>query len=207
MRCLKILRPFKNSSYQFFMQWFADACEDVGIEGVDNVNLPWKLRLVAAKCRLSRQMTCLNKGKEVLVVPCGGYPDSFCFPFGYNHDIVPVMWDTWPRYHKRIVASFRRHRVRVAFFTQGDVANKIQEAIPEVKCHWIPEGVDTAQYDAGRVLEERHVDLLELGRLHECFHSAVTPLGGGGGNYSVDPRMAYFSKILQPCDRALPVQR
>ena len=53
---LKILRAFKNSSYQFFLQWFADACEEAGVAGIDNIKIHPKVRLLIAKSRLSRQL-------------------------------------------------------------------------------------------------------------------------------------------------------
>lgn len=178
MKQLKILRPFNYSSYQYFMQWFVDACEGAGIEGVDNIQMPWKIRLFVARSRISSQLSFVCRHNHVLIVPCGGYPDSFCFPFGYTHEIVPVLWDTWPRYHDRIVSSFRRHCVKVAFFTQRMVAEKIHALLPNVACHWLPEGINEAVYIKGERLSARSHNVLELGRLNQDYHSAI--MGGGG---------------------------
>jgi len=170
---MKILRPFNNSSYQSFLQWFDEACEDRGIRAIIPLNIPWELRLVVAKLRLSRRLPLVISSGEKLIVPCGGYPDSFAFPFAYTHEIIPVLWDTWPRYHSRLIASLKRHRVRLAFFTQRQVAKKVSEALPYVKCVWLPEGIKIDGYKKGKNLSERKIDLLELGRLMQRFHHAV----------------------------------
>lgn len=171
---LKILRPFKKSSYQFHMQWFANACEESGIDAINPVNLPWSIRLLIAKLRMSRRLPFLSRiSKDVILVPGFGYPDSFVFPFAYVREIVPFLWDTWPRYHNRIVRSFNRHGTRLAFFTQRRSAEIIHEMMPATKCVWIPEGIDTGEYLPGGELNERSIDLLELGRLLPRFHDAI----------------------------------
>ena len=174
-----LLRPFMNSSYQYFMQWFGEACERFGMEFVASPSIPWKVRLAVAKFRLSFKLPEIVCSRKILVVPCGGYPDSFAFPFAYTHEIIPVLWDTWPRYHERIVKSFIRHNVRLAFFTQRQVAEMIQLRLPQVHCVWLPEGIKTSCYQSGDRLDRRTIDLLELGRLLPRFHSAVK-----GGSFS-----------------------
>ena len=176
---LKILRAFKNSSYQFFLQWFADACEEAGVAGIDNIKIHPKVRLLIAKSRLSRQLPFLKKSDMILIVPCCGYPDSFCFPFGYTYDIVPVLWDTWPRYHNRIILSFKRHHVKIAFFTQRIVAEKMQSLLPDTECRWLPEGINAAAYSKGDLLSVRSTDVLEFGRVNTAYHAAISARRGG----------------------------
>lgn len=170
---VQILFPPTLSSYQFFLQDFSNACVEVGIGVKQGIGLPWKVRLVAAKLRLSRRVGCPSSDSRRLLVPCGGYPDSFAFPYGYAHEIVPVLWDTWPRYHCRLLASFRRHRIRLAFFTQRQVAEWVQGQLGGVRCVWLPEAVKTAGYKRGKNLVERSINVLELGRLMHPFHDAI----------------------------------
>ena len=149
------------------------ACEGVGIKPIAPYAIPWRIRLVVAKLRLSLRLGWFRSKSRIIIVPCAGYPDSFTFPYGYLNEIVPVLWDTWPRYHERLVSSFKRHRVRLAFFTQRQVANLIRVRMPWVKCVWLPEAVDPAGYIKGNDLQYRSIDVLELGRLMSRFHEQI----------------------------------
>lgn len=177
---LSVLRPPKLSKHQFFLQWFVEACCESGISALDSVMLPWKMRQMVAKFRLSRHLACFAKLHSApLIVPCAGYPDSFAFPFAYTREIVPVLWDTWPRYHDRIVSSFKRHKIRLAFFTQSRVAEKIVGLLPDVKCVWLPEGIKPDCYLMGDKLESREIDVLEMGRVLHRYHDAISARGCG----------------------------
>lgn len=169
-----VLEPQKLSEYQYFLQWFVDACRKKGLSCKESMYLHRNLRLLIAKSRLSRTISWMARGRTKLIVPCGGYPDFFVFPYGYTHEIIPVLWDTWPRYHSRIIKSFQRHHVRLAFFTQKQVAEWVSHQLPFVRCVWLPEGINVVGYKQGSSLKDRGVDLLELGRLMPSFHAALS---------------------------------
>ena len=188
-KCCKevsLLKPFKVSNYQYFLQWFCEACEDSGFCTVKPFKIPWKVRLIIAKLCLSFRLPEFLCSKEKIIVLGGGYPDSFAFPYAYNQEIIPVLWDTWPRYHKRLIKSFVRHKVKLAFFTQRQVAEFVHEKLPSVKCVWLPEGINCDVYHRGDLLKNRNVDLLELGRLMPRFHDAV--VGGMFCHKFKDPK-------------------
>ena len=170
---IEVLEPPKLSTYQCFLQWFTDACQKDGLPCMSGVKLPKNLRLIIAKLGVSRTIGFFAKKSKKLIVPCGGYPDFFVFPYGYMHEIIPVLWDTWPRYHSRIIKSFQRHHIRLAFFTQRQVAKWVHSCLPRVRCVWLPEGINVAVYKKGGLLRDRNIDLLELGRLVPSFHSAL----------------------------------
>ena len=165
------------STYQYFMQWFCESCKDIGLNIKKAPYLPRFFLIAIAKSRISFRLPSVLCSKIKLIVPCAGYPDSFAFPFGYCHEIIPVLWDTWPKYHGRIIKSFLRHKVKLAFFTQRQVAMLIGKRLPHVKCIWLPEGINPSGYKKGKLLRERTIDLLELGRLMGRFHSVVGSLG------------------------------
>ena len=173
MKKVCILKPISISSYQFFYSWFFDSCVRGGIPAVKAYKIPWIVRLVVARLKLSFRFPKWITRKRKIIVLCGGYPDSFVFPYGYFNDVVPVLWDTWPRYHERIVQSFLRHKITLAFFTQRQVAELIQQRVPGVKCVWLPEGINSKAYYRGVDLRDRNIDLLELGRLMPRFHDAL----------------------------------
>lgn len=178
---MKIIYPIKKCSYQNFMQNFADSlCED-GTECIKPKKLPWKLRLIVQRLKLSFNLPFLSKDKEPLIVMGAGLPDSFAFPFAYTNPIVPILWDTWPRYHKRLISSLRRHNVKLAFFTQSQVAEYVKSQIPEIKCVHIPEGLNPTGYISGSNLSDRKIDVLQFGRLYDRLHNAIKD--GSSFNY------------------------
>lgn len=166
--------PTRRMAYQFFLQWFCDACKNEGLEIKKATWLPRLFLICVAKLQISFRLPSIFCSKTKLIVPGGGYPDSYAFPFGYCHEIIPVLWDTWPKYHERIIKSFVRHRVKLAFFTQRQVSLLISKRLPNVKCIWLPEGINPSGYKRGKLLQDRTIDLLELGRLMDKFHSAVS---------------------------------
>lgn len=169
-----VLRPSTLSNFQFFLQWFTDACSASGFPCRKNIYIPYEFRKLVAKTRISRTISWIAKRTPTkLIVPCAGYPDPYVFPCGYTHEIIPVLWDTWPRYHGRIVRSFIRHHVRLAFFMQRQVAEWVHLQLPNVDCVWLPEGIDVAGYKKGPLLRDRSVDLLEFGRVMPAFHHAI----------------------------------
>ena len=112
---VKLLYPFTNSTYQSFLQDMADSLVDYGIEKIEPLPIKWNVRHIAAKLHICRNFPIISK-KNALIVLGGGYIDASSFPFCFNHEIIPVLWDTWPRYWDDIVKSFKRHNVRLAFF-------------------------------------------------------------------------------------------
>ena len=39
------------------------------------------------------------------------------FPDYLGYEVIPIIWDCWPRYVDNMVRWFYKHRVRTAFFT------------------------------------------------------------------------------------------
>ena len=70
---LIVLYPFRNSNYQNFMQGLADCLISAGYKYMRCINLPWKLRLLFAKLRISRNIRFLTFSNKTLIV-FGGVP-------------------------------------------------------------------------------------------------------------------------------------
>ena len=168
---VKLLYPFTNSTYQSFLQDMADSLVDYGIEKIEPLPIKWNVRHIAAKLHICRNFPIISK-KNALIVLGGGYIDASSFPFCFNHEIIPVLWDTWPRYWDEIVKSFKRHNVRLAFFTQKQTADFVKSKLPTVECVHLPEGIKAKKYIRPvKQLKDRPVDVLEMGRIYQSFHS------------------------------------
>lgn len=174
MEQIKVLYPFKNSSYQTFLQDMADSLIATGLQKENAINIPWKYRLLIAKLKLSRNFSFLSKNNPCLFVLGAGYIDAFAFPFAYTHNIIPVLWDTWPRYWDRIISSFKRHNIKLAFFTQSSVAQYISSKMSDTACVHLPEGLNPIGYKSGKALSERSIDVLEMGRIFNQFHEKIS---------------------------------
>ena len=171
---IKLLLPEpRKNAYQFFMDWFCKAWTETGGEVRPNLNLNWNLRLLAAKAKIARQLIPPAPTRPRLLVLCGGYPDSFVWPYSYYTEVVPFIWDCWPRYWPRLIASLKRNKIKTLFCTSSQVIEMVHAEIPSIHAVWIPEGINTVVYPAGKTLKERSVDLLELGRQLSRYHEAL----------------------------------
>ena len=147
MKHLTLLEPIrKEGNYQFFMQWFADAWTTSGGQTVRGISAPWNLRLLIAKSRISRNFRLFTSSRRALLVPGAGYPDSFAWPFGYANEIVPMLWDVWPRYWPRLISSLKRHHVQTLLCTSSQVCEYVAEKLPHIHAVHVPEGIDPAGY-------------------------------------------------------------
>lgn len=169
-----LLSPHKRKNdYHFYFEWFTSAWIESGGKIINNYNLPWIFRLLIAKLRLSFAMPIFKSRNKAIITLCGGYPDSFIWPFSYYYETIPVIWDSWPKYWKRLSRSIKRNKIKVVFFTASQTAEKIESLIPGVKCFHLPEGINISSYNKGINLEDRSIDLLELGRVMSRFHDQI----------------------------------
>lgn len=63
----------------------------------------------------------------------------------------------------------------MAFVTSKQNKELIEKEIG-IECHYIPEGIDIADYSKGETLAKREIDLYELGRQHPLYHKTVDSL-------------------------------
>lgn len=174
MKKLLLLEPVrKKGNHQFFMDWFARAWQACGGGIKRRRPLPWPALLAVARLKLSANLPPLSSRRNALLVPGAGYPDSFAWPHAYTHEIIPMLWDVWPRYWPRLISSLKRHRVRTFLCTSSQVCEHVRKELPRIRTVHVPEGIDPAGYLPGKDLRERPADILELGRQMPFFHRAA----------------------------------
>ena len=86
------------------------------------------------------------------------------FPDYARYEIIPFVWDCWPKYFEKMCGWLKRHQVRTAIFTSSQTAERMRQRFSEMTIMYCPEAVDTSLYDKGKQLTERSIDLLEFGR-------------------------------------------
>ena len=166
---ISVLEPYRQKSFQLFRVWFAQACTRGGIEHQPDIPLTWNLRLLLGKLGL-----CFNIFKlKRLLVCSGGKPEYYSWPWCYFCDIIPVVWDCWPECESALLRFVRRNRVKTIFCTASHTASMVKRAIPSVDAVWLPEGIDISVYPKGPALQERNIDILEMGRKMESVHNVI----------------------------------
>jgi len=96
------------------------------------------------------------------------------FPISCFYEVIPLCFDCWPGDYDKWGRLFRRNRIHTALFTARDSASYFENSGMEMSCFWAPEAADPADYRPGRPLADREIDVLELGRRFEQFHTSVT---------------------------------
>lgn len=86
------------------------------------------------------------------------------FPDYSRYEVIPMVWDCWPRYFEKMCHWIEKHRVRTAIFTSSQTAERMQVRFPKMNIMYCPEAIDVSCYQAGVPLAERSIDLLEFGR-------------------------------------------
>lgn len=102
---------------------------------------------------------------EAANLPFDTFPDYLCY------EIIPVIWDCWPRYVENMAKWFHKHKVQTAFFTSSQTAERMRSLCPNVNINHLPEAIETELYHAGKPLSERSIDYLEFGRCSRILDS------------------------------------
>lgn len=160
----KWLNPYRLGNIQFFRQWAAEAWEKSGGAIKGDIWLPWKLKMVIGKLGLARHLCAALKGNRRLVVGIGGRVEYFAWPWCYFFEIVPVVWDCWPKYWPALVKFVKTNRVKTIFCTSRQTTEMVRAKCSGVKAVWLPEGIKTSLYPKGPKLVERTVDVMKFGR-------------------------------------------
>lgn len=166
-RCLPGYYPLLSIDKEF---------EKAGVSPI--LNTQNDIEILAAKAisklRLVRNFNCFSNSP--VFVGLMGFSESRTLPFSYWTDIIPYCFDCWPPQYNRWVSFFKRHRVRLAFFSARQSAAYFSQAIPEMVSVWLPEATNPFEYRPSIPLVNRDIDVLELGRKHELYHVRITSL-------------------------------
>jgi hypothetical protein len=126
---------------------------------------------IVSRLGLARNFRRSSKG--LVFVACMGYSESKILPFAYWTEIAPYCFDCWQPEYQIWKAFFLRHRTRLAFFSARQSAQYFAKVLPPMHSVWLPEATDPAEYHPEIQLVARDIDVLELGRKHDSFHSSI----------------------------------
>ena len=138
-------------------------------------NEPWRIVTVTAKAlaklRLLRNFFKLPSAAYVAVIMQAH--EAGLFPVCYFYESVVYCYDCWPEAYARWESLFIRQAIEVAFFSARQSARYFASRFPGMECMWLPEATDPSLFVKDKLLKERKIDVLELGRRHQGYHSLI----------------------------------
>ena len=162
--------------YRFF-EWFAEAWQRSGGELKLDVNWPRKVRAL-----LGRPLGfAIGSDDKPKLLVCGCHRIESCaWPWNYQYEIIPVMWDMWPGFYQPFAKFIRRNRVKTVFCTAQQSCKWIQDKFPNVKVIWMPEAIDVDTFPCGPNLIDRETDVICYGRNVPQAQTALQKLSTNG---------------------------
>ena len=145
--------------------------------------------------------TCAVLTSDPVFVVFMGLSESRTIPFSYWTEIFPYCFDCWPNEYERWASFFKRHRVRLAFFSARQSAQHFAAELPGMQAVWLPEATNPLDYSASKSLADRDIDVLELGRKYDQFHFKIVDSLAAAGRRHLFEKVK--GKIIFP-DRATP---
>ena len=160
-----------DNDYQFYRQWITYAWIKNNGKVKKGLNIPIKLRYILGNFNfINYIIPNIFKSDRALVVCCGAHPNYTAWPYMCNHEIIPITWDCWPKYHNTLLKSIKRNSIKTIFCTSSQTCEVIKENIPNINVYWLPEGINIDAYKYGPILRNREIDILELGRQLPNLH-------------------------------------
>ncbi len=169
--------------FQFFMEQFVEAAIDEGIECVPEYKYLHKRkinRVTTAISKLFCHSQILPAKKAVIVTSRGRHILRDAMPYAMNSEIIPMLWDSWPRGWNKQMHAMRCMNCKVCLISCRQSAEQLEKSLPGIKAIWVPEGIETTQYKEGRLLRERTISVCELGRNLKTYHERLLKLEEDG---------------------------
>jgi len=114
-----------------------------------------------------------HSGRRAFVVPMLHLSEYRLFPVGYFFECVPYAMDCWPPAYSRWEKFFRRNRIHTVFLTARQSAEHFQRLFPQMHSLWLAEAVSPDEYRHESPLAQRKIQVLELGRKWDQYHSRI----------------------------------
>lgn len=169
----------EKGEFQFYQHQFVEAMIKAGCKPVNGGGSP-KSILFRTFRRVSivliKKIGCPSGCKNIIVTSRGNDLLINVFPY-YTYNVIPVLWDLWPCYWENLFRDLKILKVKECFVTASQMVDVLKEKCGII-AHWIPEAIDIRDYESGKELRHRSINVYELGRQHPRYHKAIEPLIG-----------------------------
>lgn len=98
---------------------------------------------------------------------CFAQPNFLTFDTSHSvmtHEIIPFLWDCWPKSDEKLIIWLKRHNVKTCIITSSEAAERIKKQLPYLNIMVVSEGIDVAKYKPGKELVNRTYDVYYYGR-------------------------------------------
>ena len=166
--------PRDPADKQVYMQSFCQAWIACGGKAVERSKwLRYRMLRHLFKILALTHFSHRNPHRAYVVCARGGHLLKSSIPYLFRGEIIPMLWDCWPATWSTLERDLRLMKCRLCFVTASDVAKALSQRMPNVKFVHVPEGVDATDYQEGKPLEERGIDVYEMGQKHNYFHKKL----------------------------------
>lgn len=175
MKIVKAIPPYIYKGVSNFKYYPCESWEDIGGKVSRNFYLPRFLHSLIYRITLP---SVFKNKKEARLRFVSGYSIQFdTFPDYAFYEVIPLIWDCWPKQVENVAAFFRKHQVKTAIFTSSQTADMFRGLFPQMNILTITEGIKIDLYSSGKVLPDRKIDILEIGRKDGNFFKSPLPEG------------------------------
>lgn len=174
MKKKKIIAIYPYLHNQNSLSFQADVCDSWEKNGGTvrkGIRIPLYIQYFIAKTRITFNIT--QRFNSAKLIFGGGTPDYSIFPYCFFNEIIPMLWDCWPQYHSRLIASLKRNHIKTLIVTSSQTASMVKHQLPKINIIYIPEGINANKYKNEKKLHKRSIDLLEFGRPFKLFHEKI----------------------------------
>lgn len=175
MKIVKAIPPYIYKGASNFKYYPCEAWEKIGGKVSRNFYPPQFLHSLIYRITLP---SVFKSKKEARLRFVSGYSIQFdTFPDYAFYEVIPLIWDCWPKLVESVAAFFRKHQVKTAIFTSSQTADVFRNLFPQMNVLTITEGIKIDLYSPGNVLSDRKIDILEIGRKDGNFFKSPLPEG------------------------------
>lgn len=175
MKIVKAIPPYIYKGASNFKYYPCEAWEKIGGKVSRNFYPPQFLHSLIYRITLP---SVFKSKKEARLRFVSGYSIQFdTFPDYAFYEVIPLIWDCWPKQVESVAAFFRKHQVKTAIFTSSQTADVFRDLFPKMNIQTITEGIKIDLYSPGNVLSDRKIDILEIGRKDGNFFKTPLPEG------------------------------
>lgn len=168
-----VINPFQKEILPFLKPIY-DICVELGFRHKNNVSFPRFLHYFLYNFPINFNIPFITKSQDVCVMLISAYHTRISiFPHAYNKEIIPIIWDCWPKSRNNIDELFKRTKVKIAFFSSKQNVEYFQCKYPHIQMYFFPEAINVSLYHKGEDLEKREIDLLEYGRPNNNVHKEL----------------------------------
>lgn len=175
MKIVKAIPPYIYKGASNFKYYPCEAWKKIGGKVSRNFYPPQFLHSLIYRITLP---SVFKNKKEARLRFVSGYSIQFdTFPDYAFYEVIPVIWDCWPKQVESVAAFFRKHQVKTAIFTSSQTADVFRGLFPQMNILTITEGIKIDLYSSGNILSDRKIDILEIGRKDGNFFKSPLPEG------------------------------